>query len=507
MAIIGKLIKVGIGINQKLNFDFSNDDNPQLNQLKNLLSKAKDTAFGKYYGFAKMLESDDVISAFKAEVPIHDYQAMHDEWWCKQQIHPDITWPGIPEFFALSSGTTGKKSKRIPITDDFLQSMRDVGRSLIKEMPNFDFPEELFESEILMLSSSANLEQNEDGYLEGEISGINVSNFPGYYDLFYRPGKEIAAIKDWDERVARIVKEAPNWNIGAIAGIPSWVLLLLQEIVKQHGLKTIHDIWPNFSVFASGGVAYETYRTDFDAICAKPIAIIDTYLASEGFFAYSCKPDSMAMNLALNHGYFYEFIPFDSRGVDETGAILHNAVTLNIDEVEENQDYVLIVTSCAGAWRYSIGDTIKFTDLETNEILITGRTKFFMNVVGSQLSEEKMDAAIIEVSKKMNISVNEFSVAALKNENDVYIHQWIVVSDDAVDSTEFERLLDSSLKEANKNYKVARSKALKGIKVMHISKATYHQYLENSKKKGGQIKTPKVMTAEKMNQFMAFIKK
>ncbi|NEN22383.1 GH3 auxin-responsive promoter family protein [Cryomorpha ignava] len=507
MAIIGKLIKAGIGINQKLNFDFTNDDNPQLNQLKNLLSKAKDTAFGKYYGFAKILDSDDIIMAFKGEVPIHGYEAMHDQWWCKQQIHPDITWPGIPEFFALSSGTTGKSSKRIPITDDFLQSMRDVGRSLIKELPNFDFPEEVFESEILMLSSSANLKENTEGYLEGEISGINVSNFPGYYDLFYRPGKEIAAIKDWDERVAAIVKEAPNWNIGAIAGIPSWVLLLLQEIVKRHKLKSIHDIWPNFAVFASGGVAYETYRTDFDALCAKPIAIIDTYLASEGFFAYSSRPDSMAMNLAVNHGYFYEFIPFDSRGVDETGAILENPVTLTIDEVEENQDYVLIVSSCAGAWRYSIGDTIKFVNLKTNEIMITGRTKFFLNVVGSQLSEEKMDAAIIEASQKMDVSVNEFSVAAVKNENGEYFHQWIVVTDDEFDCTKFKDLLDKSLTEANKNYKVARSKALKGVKVESISKETYHGFLAKSKKKGGQVKTPKVMTTEKMNEFLEFIKK
>jgi len=505
VAIIGKLIKTGIEINQKLNFDFSKDDNPQLKQLRNLLSKAKDTAFGKYYGFAEILEAEDVITAFKAAVPIHSYESMHAEWWCKQQIHPDITWPGIPHFFALSSGTTGKTSKRIPITDDFLQSMRDVGRSLIKELPNFDFPEELFESEILMLSSTSSLVQNQEGYLEGEISGINVSNFPGYYDLFYRPGKEIAAIKDWDERIAAIAKEAPNWNVGAIAGIPSWVLLLLQEIVKEHGLRSIHDIWPNFAAYATGGVAYETYRSDFDALCSKPIAIIDTYLASEGFFAYSSRPDSMAMKLALNHGYFYEFIPFDSRGVDGTGTLLENPVTFTINEVEENQEYVLIVSSCAGAWRYSIGDTIKFTNVQNNEIMITGRTKFFLNVVGSQLSEEKMDAAIIEVSRKLNISVNEFAVAAVKNENGEYIHQWIVVSDDNFDKSEFRDLLDNELMEANKNYKVARSKALTGVKVDSISKETYHGFLAKSKKKGGQVKTPKVMTAEKMAGFMDFI--
>lgn len=505
MAIIGKIIKTGIELNQKLSIDFAPDEDPQLSQLKELLDKAKDTSFGKYYGFAEILKSDDIISRFKSEVPVHDYNSMHSNWWHKQQVYPDITWPGSPEFFALSSGTTGKSSKRIPMTDDFLQTMRDVGRSLIKELPNFDFPEELFESEILMLSSTTHLEKNADGFLEGEISGINVSNFPGYYDLFYRPGKEIAGIKKWDDRVSAIVKEAPEWNIGAIAGIPSWVLLLLQEIVKRHNLKSIHDIWPNFSVYASGGVAYETYRKDFDALCSKPITIIDTYLASEGFFGYTARPDTMAMKLALNHGYYYEFIPFDSRGVDEMGALLKKPVSHSIHEVEENKDYVMIISSCAGAWRYSIGDTVKFIDKAENEIVITGRTKFYLNVVGSQLSEEKMDAAILEVSDKLKISVNEYAVAGLKNKTGNYIHQWVIVTDDKFDSEEFSRLLDESLQAANKNYKVARGKALKDIQVKGISKDIYHDYLEKSKKKGGQIKTPKVMDGEKMSGFMEFI--
>lgn len=476
-----------------------------MNQLKELLNTAKDTSFGKYYGFAEMLKCDDIISRFKAEVPIHDYNAMHNNWWNKQQIYPDITWPGRPEYFALSSGTTGKSSKRIPMTSDFLQTMRDVGRSLIRDLPSFDFREELFESEILMLSSTSQLEKNKDGFLEGEISGINVSNFPGYYDLFYRPGKEIAGIKNWDERVKAIVRAAPEWNIGAIAGIPSWVLLLLQEIVKQHNLKSIHEIWPNFSVYASGGVAYETYRKDFDALCSKPITILDTYLASEGFFAYTARPNTMAMKLALNHGYYYEFIPFDSRGVDETGTLLKNPVSHSIDEVEENLEYVMIVSSCAGAWRYSIGDTIKFTDKAENEILITGRTKFYLNVVGSQLSEEKMDAAILEISDKLRISANEYVVAGIKNEAGNYTHQWVIVTDDQFDAGEFGRLLDKSLQSANKNYQVARGKALKNINVKGISKKVYHNYLAENKKKGGQIKTPKVMQGEQMKSFMEFI--
>ncbi|MEJ2003807.1 MAG: GH3 auxin-responsive promoter family protein [Cyclobacteriaceae bacterium] len=506
MGLLGTLVKSSIDLSQKLQGDSVPAVAEQEEQLRQLLEKAGDTAFGKYYGFSSMLKSKDIVAAFRKEVPLHTYESIHSRWWKRQQRLPDITWPGRPKFFARSSGTTGKSSKKIPITDDFLQSMRQVGRSMIAVLPEFDFPEHLFESEILMLSSSANLDENKRGQQEGEISGINVSNFPGWYDLFYRPGKEIAVIDDWDERVARIVKEAPNWNIGAIAGIPSWVLLMLQEIVKGHRLKHIHEIWPNLTVYASGGVAFDTYREDFQKLFSSEVTIMDTYLASEGFIAYTARPETMAMRLATSHGYYFEFIPFDQRGVDDLGNILDDAEIHTLRDVTLDQEYVLVLSSCAGAWRYIIGDTVKFTSLEPFEIRITGRTKFYLNVVGSQLSEEKMDAAIIETAEKENCTINEYMVGAIKNQNDEYIHKWIIVTDDPVDENSFQNTLDQILKEANKNYAVARSKALKGISVSQITKDTYHGYLQKNGKKGGQVKTPKVMPAEKMKAFLEFIK-
>ena len=506
MALLGSLIKKGIGLSQKLNVQRDHPMDQQKAQLQYLLDEAKDTSFGKYHGFSNILESEDVIASFRSNVPILDYEEMNQKWWGQQQKFPDITWPGKPDFFALSSGTTGKESKRIPITSSFLQSMRDVGTSFIRSLPNFDFPDELFESEVLMLSSSANLSKNENDHLEGEVSGINVSNFPGWYDLFYRPGKKIASIDNWDDRVEAIAKEAPEWNIGAIAGIPSWVLLLLKKIIEYHDLETIHDIWPNLTVFASGGVAFETYREDFEKVTREPLVILDTYLASEGFFAYTAKPGSMDMRLALNHGYFYEFIPFDERGVDEMGNILDDPEILTIDQVEKDVDYVLIVSTCSGAWRYVIGDTIRFKNLDPHEILISGRTKFFLNVVGSQLSEDKLDTAILDVSDTLAITINEYSVSAIKNDEGEYIHQWVVVSEnDEVDKDQLRNELDESLKEANKNYKVARSKALKDIAVRVINKDKYYSFLERNKKKGGQVKTPKVMPADEMHELLDYL--
>lgn len=507
MSLFGKVVKIALDVSKNLEVSIISPDTAQEDCLRRLLKKAQDTAIGEFYQFEKMLEADDLCQEFARVVPIHDYDAMHERWWAEQLKHPDITWPGRPPFFALSSGTTGKESKRIPVTTDFIEGIRHSGIRLIKSLANYDLPEETFEGEILMLSSSANLEEHPNGHLEGEISGINVHNFPDYYDIFYRPGNEIASIDDWNERVARIVKEAPNWNISAMAGIPSWILLMLKEVIKGHNLQTIHDIWPNLRLFATGGVAFETYREDFEAVCAKPLTIMDTYLASEGFFAFTARPDTMSMKLVLSEYYYYEFIPFDERGVDEMGNLLENPEVLRLEQVEEDQDYVLLITTSAGAWRYVIGDTIRFTDVKAHEIKITGRTKFFLNVVGSQLSEEKMDAGILETAEALGITVNEYSVAAVKNEAGDYIHQWVIVSEKSVDADAFAKTLDETLQGLNKNYKVARSKALKGVRVKAIGKAAYHQYLEGKNQKGGQAKTRKVMDAEKMEAYLSELEK
>ncbi len=503
MPILGKLVKAGIDITAILQSEEEEPWVAQENQLRELLSQAKNTVFGKYHGFEEILKSDDLIATYRKEVPIFSYEQMHAQWWSRQERFADITWPGKPHFFARSSGTTGKNSKRIPITKEFLTTMKSVGTSMINSLHDFDFPDTLFESEVLMLSSSASLEKNILGFEEGEISGINVSNFPDWYDIFYRPGKAIASIGDWDERVNAIAEHAPDWNIGAIAGIPSWVLLMLKRIMERHQLKTIHDLWPNFQVYASGGVAFETYREDFEAICRTPITVLDTYLASEGFIAYTCQPGTMAMKLALHHGYFFEFVPFDERGIDESGELRDEPVVLGIDEVEIGQEYVLILSSCAGSWRYAIGDVIRFESMDPPQIKITGRTKFFLNVVGSQLSEEKMDNAILELAEKEGKTINEYMVAAMKNEAGEYIHQWVLVSD--LEPAALAEKLDELLKEANKNYAVARSKALKGIDVKVISKDLYTDFLAYTNKKGGQTKTPKVMKEGKMTVLLDFI--
>lgn len=504
MSILGNVIKTAIEIKNTLTPEVKDAYETQEEQLRSLLSKAAKTAFGKYYNFEKILESDNPIDQFRQRVPIHDYDLINDEWWQQQQEQPDITWPGQPKYFALSSGTTGKESKRIPVTDDMLASFRAVGISQVESLSHFDFPAEFYEKDVLMLSSSANLEKHKD-HLEGEISGINTSNLPSWFSGFYKPGIEIASIPDWDERVEAIAQAAPEWDIVALAGIPSWIQMMLEKIIATHQLNNIHELWPNLRVYASGGVAFEPYRESLERLMGRPLIYMDTYLASEGFFGFTARPGTMNMKLALNHGLYYEFIPFDERGFDETGCLLEDPEVHSIEQVVEGQDYALLVSTPSGAWRYMIGDTIKFTDLEKYEMRISGRTKYFLNVVGSQLSEEKINDAVRQLAEKNEVDINEFAVAAIKNDVGEYIHQWVLGTKADLNEEAAAQQLDEILQELNKNYKVARGKALHGVRLRAVPTEKVYSWLESRKKKGGQIKMPKVMKAEMMEDLLGYL--
>ncbi len=509
MAFFGQVLKTLIEAKHALLPQEPGDpEAAQEDQLRSLLGKAKNTAFGKYYNFVKILEAEDVRMAYAKAVPIHDYHQINDRWWKQQRRNPDITWPGKPGLFALSSGTTGKKSKRIPITDDMLACTQSVGRAQVECLANFELPVDLFEKDILMLTSSADLQEKED-WMEGEISGINVSNMPDFMEGVYKPGIEIAQIDNWDERVQRIAEEAPKWDIGALAGIPSWMVMMLRKVIEVNGASNIHEIWPNLQIYTTGGVAFEPYRKSFEALLDHPIIIMDTYLASEGYFAFNARPGTMSMQIALDHGMYFEFIPHDETGFDATGQMLEKPKVVDFRQVEENKDYALLVSSPAGAWRYMIGDTVKFTDKQRMEIVISGRTKYWLNVVGSQLSEEKLNAAIADLSKKTDKEIREFTVGAIPTEDGQdYYHQWVVgVEGSDLDEQRAADIIDEHLKKVNKNYKVAREKALKGVRVRVARADDLYAFLETKKKKGGQIKFPKVMTGESLEELLAYLER
>ena len=357
----------------------------------------------------------------------------------------------------------------------------------------------------MMLGSSTDLKEKND-HLEGEISGISASNIPFWFEGYYKPGKEIAQIDNWDDRVKRIAEGAKDWDIGALSGIPSWMELMLQEVIAYNKVDNIHEIWPDLQVYASGGVAFEPYKKSFNSLLKHPITVIDTYLASEGFLAYQQRPETDAMQLITDNGIYFEFVPFKPEHINQDGSVKEDAPSIDLSKVKTGEDYVLLISTVSGAWRYVIGDTIEFTDVERAEIKITGRTKFFLNVVGSQLSVNKMNAALRELEEQFDIEIPEFTLAATRIEDEFY-HHWYLGTTGNTSEEELSDKLDQVLKDANKNYKVARSKALKGVKVSKVDPKLFAEWSGAQKKKGGQVKMERVMSEDKFKEWETFISK
>ncbi len=503
MPIIGNIIKGFIEVRDKL-ADEKNHVEEQREVLKRLLKTAKDTAFGKHYKFTEILESRQLRKTFADAIPYHDYTKISEAWW--QKLHDgeeDVTWPGVPDYFALSSGTTGTTSKRIPVTDEMIASIRDAGIQQVYALSNFDLPSDFFEKGILMLGSSTDLEEV-DGHKEGEISGISASNIPTWFRGYYKPGQDISAMEDWDEKVQKIAEEASDWDIGGLSGIPSWMELMLQKVIEYNGVENIHEIWPNLQVYTSGGVAFGPYEKSFNALLGKPIMVIDTYLASEGFIAFQSRPDTDAMSLVTDGGIYFEFVPFDPEYIRQDGSLSDDAPSLTLAEVKRNQDYVLIISTVSGAWRYLIGDTIAFTDIKRAEIKITGRTKFFLNTVGSQLSVNKLNDAVQHLEDEFAIKIPEYTLCAKRIDGEFY-HCWYMGTEDKAEDTKLADTLDEYLKSANNNYKVARTKALKGVKVTTVDPKVFTEWNGRNKKKGGQVKMERVMGEDKFKEWEAFV--
>lgn len=501
--MIGDIIKKAIDLGEKLTSNKTPIE-AQREVLNNLLEKAKSTAFGKYYAFDQILDSENPAVTFSNKVPYHDYDTMYQQWWKKiREGHKDITWPGINEYFAVSSGTTSA-SKYIPVTEEMLDSIRTAGIKQIITLGKYDLPPEFFEKQIMMLGSSTDLKKN-DGFLEGEISGISASRIPFWFKNFYKPGLEISSITDWDERVQKIAEKAKDWDIGSISGIPSWIELMMKKVIEYHQVDNIHAIWPNLSVYTPGGVAFEPHRKSFEKLLAHPLTYIDTYLASEGFLAFQGTPDADGMELVLDTGVYFEFVPFSPDNLAEDGSVHPDAKALTIDQVEEGIDYILLISTVAGAWRYMIGDTVTFTDVSRAEIKITGRTKFFLNVVGSQLSVHQMDKGIQALQEKYNLIIPEYTVAAVRRGGE-YIHHWCLgLKEGEAQEQELAEFLDDYLQENNKNYKVARSKALRDVKISITKADSFYDYNEKQKKKGGQVKFPRVMKQEDFEKWEEFL--
>lgn len=475
----------------------------QKKALKRLLRRAKDTKFGQSYRFNKILKSENELVTFQRFVPIHDYDSMYESWW-KETIEgkEDITWPGKITRFALSSGTSGSASKQIPVSRSLLRKIRRVSLKQIQGLNNFEFPKEFFDTFILGVGGSTNLTKI-DKRKEGDLSGIINANLPSFMNVIYKPEKEITDITDWDLKIEKMVENAPNWNIGIITGIPSWIQILLEKIIERYELNNIHDLWPNFGVLVHGGVAFGPYKKNFEKLLGKPIVYMETYLASEGFMAIS-PGKGKPLKLLLNNGIFFEFIPFNDDNFNQDGDLVRYPEVITVDKVKENTNYAIVLSTCAGSWRYLLGDTIQFVNKDNCEIIITGRTKHYLTICGEHLSVDNMTKALEITCGKMGIKVPEFSVTAFAYEN-LFAHKWYLGSDDIFDNNEFKSILDNELCILNDDYKTERTSALKEIFIEQLPVSTFYNFLDSIGKKGAQIKFPRVIKGELLKKWEDFL--
>ena len=500
-------IKLPNSILKALRLPTNNLRREQLRVLKKLLKKARFTAFGQAFKFDEILLSKHPGKKFQELVPTYNYNKIYSEWWHKTiEGQSDICWPGKIKYYALSSGTSESSSKYIPITNDVLKGNKNI---MIKQLFSLRAYENIPFSSIgkgwLTLGGSTELQKG-NGYFAGDLSGITAKKTPLWFQPFYKPGKKIAKQKDWNKKINEIVDKAPQWDIGFLIGVPAWIQLCVEQIVERYKLNNIHELWPNLAFFVHGGVSFEPYKKGFEKLLGKPITYIETYLASEGFIAYQDRQNATGMRLVTNEHIFLEFVPFDEVNFNADGDMIDHPEAFMLHEVEEGKDYALLISTSAGTWRYLIGDTVRFVDKERAEIIITGRTKHFLSLVGEHLSVDNMNKAIQMASEKFNISIPEFTVAGVPCGN-FFGHQWYIACNDKVDEGEICACIDACLNELNDDYAVERKSALKEINLKVLSEQHFLDFMKTKGKMGGQHKFPRVLKGKMLEDWQLFLTK
>ncbi len=504
MSIISQIVQQGNKIRKQLSIPAPNKMRQQQIVLRKLLERAMFTEFGKKYNFEKIILSQEMEKTFKEEVPIHNYIDIKPWWERARAGERNITWVGRIKYFALSSGTSDGGTKYIPLSSAMLKAIKRGGvRQILRVTRSKKSPLDLVKTQSLMIAGSSTLQFDGVSY-SGDLSGITISIQPVWFEQFSKPESAILAKSSWQEKIEAIVEQAPNWDIGSVAGVPAWVQIIFEKIIEHHKLKTIHDIWPNLNVYIHGGVAIEPYKKSLAKLFGREVVYWETYLASEGFLAYQHQSTSDGMRLFLNNGVYFEFIPFNETNFDENFDVKKDALSLELSEVELDKEYAILISTVAGAWRYLIGDTIKFVSLRNFEIKITGRTKHFLSLCGEHLSVDNMNNAIAFLSDEYQIVINEFTTMGIPH-GELFAHQWYIGCDIELNTEELRIKLDNHLKILNDDYAVERKHGLKDVFVTLIPNAYFNEFLQQRGKEGGQTKFPRVLKGTVASDWISFL--
>jgi hypothetical protein len=461
----------------------------QLDCFNMLIDNGKNTDFGRKYKFSDITS----IKQFQQQVPIHTYEDTQPYIEQIRQGKHQVLWPSEIKWFAKSSGTTGSKSKYIPVSWEALEECHyKAGKDMLAIYCN-NYPEtKLFTGKSLGVGGSHSIHEiNSEEYYTGDLSAILMKNLPFWAEFIRTPDMSIALMDEWEEKIDLIVETTLSQNVVSISGVPSWSLLLLDRVLQASGKKTIHEVWPEFEAFFHGGVNFSPYKQRFFEMFSpdKKPRTMETYNASEGFFALEDIPGSEQLLLMLDYGIFFEFIP-----INEVGKPFPQSFTL--PEIEMGKNYAVVISTNGGLWRYLIGDTVEFTNLNPFRIKITGRTKSCMNLAGEELMVDNSDRAITEASNKTGAIVSEYTAGPhIDKENGITTHRWLIEFSVAPsDLNFFAEVLDNSLKSLNSDYEAKRYKdmILSEPIVEAIPQNTFYNWLKMKGKLGGQNKVPRL---------------
>lgn len=454
--------------------------------LHQLLDTAKDTVYGKQYGF----ESFTKYENFKNNVPLTTYEEFEPYIERSRKGENNVFWPTDIKWFAKSSGTTNAKSKFIPVSESSLQDCHyKSSKDLLCIYLNNNEDSELFYGKNLRLGGSKQLYEDNGTYF-GDLSAILIDNMPIWAELSSTPCNKTSLMGEWETKMAAIIQETLYENVTSLAGVPSWMLVLLNKVLEQTGNSNILQVWENLEVYFHGGVSFGPYADQYRKLLPKSdFRYYETYNASEGFFAIQDTNDSKELLLMLDYGIFYEFIPMETFRTP-------NQQIIPLSEVTLGKNYAMVITTNSGLWRYLIGDTVRFTSLSPYRIKITGRTKHYINVFGEELIIENAETALHEACQKTNSEVIDYTVAPIfMGSGTNGAHEWIIEFNKHPENLDhFCNLLDNKLMQLNSDYEAKRYKNITlNTPVINIARPRlFYDWLKKQNKLGGQHKIPRL---------------
>lgn len=455
--------------------------------FKKLVNTAKDTEWGKKYDYKSIKSTEE----FAQRVPISEYEQIMPYILRLRRGEQNVLWPTHIKWYAKSSGTTGSKSKFIPVSNESLEDCHfKGGKDMLSIYCNNNPDTNLFDGKGLALGGSHQISEFSNASYYGDLSAVLIQNLPFWAEFYRTPKADIALMHEWESKIQIMAEAVIKDDVTSLAGVPSWTLVLLNRIFELTGKTNLLEVWPNLEVFFHGGINFSPYEENFKKIIPSlSMRYYQTYNASEGFFGIQDLNNSDDMLLMLDYGIYYEFMPLSEYGKE-------NPKTITLDKVELDVNYAVVITTNAGLWRYLIGDTIKFTNLNPFKIKITGRTRNFINAFGEELIIDNAESALQAACKKSNAILKEYTAAPVFFNNEQKgAHQWLIEFEKQPDNLEFfAEVLDNTLKSLNSDYEAKRYKSilLQMPIIQIVPQGTFYDWLKIKGKLGGQNKVPRL---------------